>query len=226
MIVLSEETTDDVKKDMFERINLGSDILKPMEKRKGIYKGLFLDFIYGYCSSNEKFINLVQLDKWLSKRQEREELLLRFFAFSENNIYEKGINDGVANYLDCFVERKNEELGKLSEPERIKEIERLNNKINKVVSFVESSFPFGFRHTHNPQTKRSVFEAISIGVLVYLESDTNSSKKIFNKNLIEEELKSPEFKKFTHVANELHKKQKLSGRVNYIRSMLHKLGDA
>jgi hypothetical protein len=59
-----------------------------------------------------------------------------------------------------------------------------------------------------------------------LESDTNSSKKIFNKNLIEEELKSPEFKKFTHVANELHKKQKLSGRVNYIRSMLHKLGDA
>ena len=32
MIVLTEEATDDVKKDMFERINRGSDLLKPMEK--------------------------------------------------------------------------------------------------------------------------------------------------------------------------------------------------
>ena len=32
VIVLSEETTEDVKKDMFERINRGSDLLKAMEK--------------------------------------------------------------------------------------------------------------------------------------------------------------------------------------------------
>jgi hypothetical protein len=34
MIVLSEDADDSVKKDMFERINRGSDLLKPMEKRK------------------------------------------------------------------------------------------------------------------------------------------------------------------------------------------------
>ena len=48
MIVLTEEATDEVKKDMFERINRGSDLLKPMEKRKGIYPGPFNTFIYQF----------------------------------------------------------------------------------------------------------------------------------------------------------------------------------
>lgn len=37
MITLSEHTSDETKNDIFERINRGSDLLKDMEKRKGIY---------------------------------------------------------------------------------------------------------------------------------------------------------------------------------------------
>lgn len=70
IIVLSEETTDDVKTDMFERINRGSDLLKPMEKRKGIYPGVFTTFIYDYCAKETTFKRLVLLDKWLIKRQD------------------------------------------------------------------------------------------------------------------------------------------------------------
>ncbi|MCO2170819.1 DUF262 domain-containing protein, partial [Pseudomonas aeruginosa] len=65
LIILSEETTDDVKKDMFERINRGSDLLKPMEKRKGIYTGKFTSFIYNYVESDNNFKELVKVDKWL-----------------------------------------------------------------------------------------------------------------------------------------------------------------
>ncbi len=43
MIVLSERTTDETKNDIFERINRGSDLLKDMEYRKGIYTGKFND---------------------------------------------------------------------------------------------------------------------------------------------------------------------------------------
>ena len=32
MIVLSEDADEEVKRDMFERINRGSDLLQPMEK--------------------------------------------------------------------------------------------------------------------------------------------------------------------------------------------------
>lgn len=87
IIVLSEETTEEAKKDMFERINRGSDLLKPMEKRKGIYTGSFCSFIYDYCRSSDTFQELVKVDKWLVNRQEREELLLRFFAITDSKSY-------------------------------------------------------------------------------------------------------------------------------------------
>lgn len=219
IIVLSEETTDDIKKDMFERINNGSDLLKPMEKRKGIYIGDFITFIYSYCASNKKFQELTPIDRWLEKRQEREELLLRFFALSENNAYEKGADLGISALLDKYLEQKNKELEKLSPEQVVKELEKYRNKIDEVVSFVDNYFPFGFRHAHNPQTKRSVFEAISVGVSRYL-ADKGIANRVVSKSEIQEKLKSAEFKSNTHLANELHKKAKLRGRVNFIYNTL------
>jgi uncharacterized protein with ParB-like and HNH nuclease domain len=221
IIVLSEETSDDVKKDMFERINRGSDLLKPMEKRKGIYKGIFNKFIYNYCDKNKKFEQLVKVDTWLEKRQEREELLLRFFAFSENNIYERGIETSVTNYLDEFLDKKNKYLEKLDPSAQNDEIKKYEDKINWVVDFVEKNFPYGFRHKHNPQTKRSIFEAISLGVWL-INENKQPLKGYITQDYIKEKLDDNEFKKFTHVPNQLHKKKMLSGRVNYIYNMLKK----
>lgn len=228
LIVLSEETTDDIKKDMFERINLGSDILKPMEKRNGIYPGPFRDFIYDFCKTNEDFRSLLLLDKWLEKRQEREELLLRFFALSDNNSFERGISVGLSSYLDSYISKKNLELSQLTPELLTQEISRLSSKICKTIQFVKNVFPFGFRHAHNPQTKRSVFEAIAIGSHIFLESQPESDVTAidynkFDKNLIGEKLKEQNFKKFTHVASELHQRAKLAGRVNYIAKMLESM---
>ncbi|WP_084676949.1 DUF262 domain-containing protein [Massilia niastensis] len=226
LIVLSEETADDVKKDMFERINRGSDLLKPMEKRKGIYIGPFNEFLYDYCKTEEKFSNLTLIDKWLEKRQEREELLLRFFAISENDMHQKGISgSGIAGYLDAYLDKKNRELEDLDETGREIEMSKHARKINAVVDFVDKCFPYGFRHTRNPQTKRSVFEAISVGVWRYLESVNHKPDfEKFKPETIEKYLKDGEFKKFTHVANELHQKTRLKGRVDFIFDMLIELG--
>nr|WP_012660675.1 DUF262 domain-containing protein [Pedobacter sp. BG5]ACM47727.1 hypothetical protein [Pedobacter sp. BG5] len=89
MIVLSEDADDEVKRDMFERINRGSDLLKPMEKRKGDKTGLFTQFIYERCSKNPLLEKLAPIDKWLRNRQEKEELILRYFALSDKNNYSK-----------------------------------------------------------------------------------------------------------------------------------------
>ncbi len=214
IIVLSEETTDNVKKDMFERINRGSDLLKPMEKRRGIYAGKFTEFVDGYCRENEKYSRLVQIDKWLEKRKEREELLLRFFAITDTKIYEKGINGGITNFLDDYLEQKNRELAELSPEQLERELGRYRERINKVLDYVDKNFPYGFRHKQNPQTKRSVFEAISVGV--WKAIDEKKLVGSLDKERIKDCLDSPEFKQYTHVANELHRKQKLQGRIMYI----------
>ena len=57
MIVLSARTSERTKNEIFERINRGSDLLKDMEKRKGIYKGPFNDFIYK-TAKNEEYVKM------------------------------------------------------------------------------------------------------------------------------------------------------------------------
>lgn len=218
LIILSEETTDDVKKDMFERINRGSDLLKPMEKRKGIYTGIFTSFIYDYVESSEIFKELLLIDRWLENRQERQELLLRFFALSENDAYMQGVPGSLSDFLDRYIERKNNELSKLSQSEAQAEVKSFIDKIDSVNEVVKSIFPFGYRHKSNPQTKRSVFEAISIGTWKALQD--NKINTSLTPAEIADLLQNDEFKKNTHVPNQLHKKQKLTDRVNYIRNML------
>lgn len=222
LIVLSEETTDDVKKDMFERINRGSDLLKPMEKRKGIYMGAFTSFIYDFCAESTRYRDLVKLDKWLVKRQEYEELLLRFFAISDTGIYEKGINGGISGFLDEYLERKNKELEKLDSDVLEQTFNEYRERIDSVLIYVGKNFPYGFRHMQNPQTKRSVFEAISVGVWKALSE--NKALESLDKEQIRRCLRSPEFKQYTHVANELHKKQKLQGRIMYIYNLVSGIG--
>lgn len=215
IIVLSEETTDEVKMDMFERINRGSDLLKPMEKRKGIYVGPFSTFIYEYCSKNHKFKELIKLDKWLEKRQEYEELLLRFFAISDDRIFSTGLEKvGIAQYLDNYLQRKNSELLNMDNKEQEETIKEYSHRIDSVVDYVDRNFPFGFSHTSNPQTKRSVFEAISVGVWLALR-DNKASDNV-DRDELTELLNSNSLKRYTHTANETHKKKNLTGRIEVI----------
>lgn len=218
IIVLSEETTEEAKKDMFERINRGSDLLKPMEKRKGIYTGPFCSFIYEYCNANERFKSLILVDKWLEKRQEREELLLRFFAIIDKKVYLKGISGSVSGFLDEYLDEKNRELSSYDEKEQKNILLEYSNRIDAVVNYVDQFFPYGFRHAHNPQTKRSVFEAISVGV--WLALDENKELKDLTQEKIIDTFKSDGFRKYTHVASELHKKEKLKGRIEAIYQLV------
>lgn len=172
MIVLSEDADDGVKKDMFERINRGSDLLKPMEKRKGIYLGYFRDFIYDKCAKNKLFGELAPIDKWLENRQEKEELILRFFALSDSNRYKHfPSNKGISSFLDEYLDTMNKRIAKLSETERKKELDKYYEEFESVLDFVKKYSTLGFRRAYNPQTKRVIFEAISVGVIVALRKN-------------------------------------------------------
>ncbi len=218
IIVLSEETTEDAKKDMFERINRGSDLLKPMEKRKGIYTGKFCSFIYDYCQTSSSYKKLVLVDKWLEKRQEREELLLRFFAIVDKKSYIKGINGSISGFLDEYLNEKNKEFEKYNEHKVTAVLNDYKSRIDSVVEYVNNNFPYGFRHAYNPQTKRSVFEAISVGVWLALQE--NTQKNSLDKSDVIEVFNSEEFRRYTHVASELHKKEKLKGRIEMIYQLV------
>jgi hypothetical protein len=163
MVVLSDKTTESVKNDLFDRINRGSDLLLNMEKRKGIFKGEFNDFIYNECAKLPLLGKLAPLSKVVEKRQEHEELILRFFALIDNYPNYNTHYQGIGQYLDKYMEEKN--IG-FSQDEKEKKLQQLKNTLE----FVNNNFEFGFLKGHNQQgVSRVFFEALSVGVCLALE---------------------------------------------------------
>lgn len=215
MIVLSERTTDETKNDIFERINRGSDLLKDMEYRKGIYKGKFNDFLYK-LAQNDLYVELTPIAKWLVKRQEREELLLRFFAFSE---WYPSFSDssGISKQLDNYMKEKNETFNDTLEKEMIKQF-------NITMGFVEKCYPYGFaKNTKTKQVARPYFEALSVGAYLALKENPDL---IMSKDNAEKLLTDPDFIASVSGRYQTHRAKTIRTRIDYVKDGLRKYGNA
>jgi hypothetical protein len=73
IIVLSSEADEETRRDIFERINTGSDPLSDMEQRRGIMRGPFISFIEE-CAQDKYFIELAKISAASIKRREKEDL--------------------------------------------------------------------------------------------------------------------------------------------------------
>lgn len=165
MIVLSEKSDEDARYMLFERINSGSVLLEAMEKRKGSFKGLFTDFIYK-CSQNPLFIELTSFTPKTVKRGEPQELILRYFAYSQNlSDYHGYVNE----FLDAFNKRMNDGFDQ----------ETLETEFSSMLKFVKANFPNGFlKAGHHTSTPRVRFEAIAVGVTQALRINPNPRSDI------------------------------------------------
>jgi uncharacterized protein with ParB-like and HNH nuclease domain len=211
MIVLTDKASEQVRKDMFERINRGSDLLKDMEQRKALLQGKFTDFIYELCQDNAKLQKLAPIVKWLKKRQEHQELVLRYFAlFDTYNHYPS--NTGIAKFLDTYLQNKN---ASFTDREKIEK----NEQFNKMIDFVETNFEFGFAKSNVPQVSRIYFEAISVGVSLALKSKSDLST---NKEATKQWLKTPEFRLIISGKYETHKPIRINQRIDYVKNQLLK----
>ena len=216
MIVLSERTTDidktknEIKNEIFERINRGSYLLKDMEKRKGIYRGKFNNFIYEMAKT-KLYIELTPIAKWFQNRQEREELLLRYFAFLE--WYPKfRDNMGIARQLDEYMDNKNKEFDK---DEKMKNA--MENDFKKMVMFVKKALPYGFSKQGIHQVSRVYFEAISVGVTLALRKNPSiNPEKCGLQNVV----KSNEFLAIISGKYHTHKPKRILERIDYIKNHL------
>lgn len=161
MIVLTDKSDDDVRFMMFERINTGSDRLKDMEKRKGIFGGKFIDFVYNECSKNPLFVKNTAFTEKLQKRSEAQELITRFFAYSERYTQ---VKSGVDEFLNDFTREKNKKMNKAA----------MKADFEAMLKFIDKTFPYGFKKTPTSQkTPRVRFDSLSVGVHLALQQKPN-----------------------------------------------------
>ncbi len=201
VIILDSNTSDEVKNEMFDRINT-SNPLKDMELRRGSHAGLFNNLLREVGDLLKKNPKHCPIHYYFKKRQEEEELLLRFFAFSETFACGLSFTDtkdrkvskkdmGLSDFLTEFYKWQNTRLKELkedSEEEYSKEIERLKTNFTHVLNFVKQNFPNGFRKKRSKSVSRSMFEAISVGTHLALQEKKDLLSKKINIDWAEQSL--------------------------------------
>lgn len=209
MIVLSERTTDETKSDIFERINRGSDLLKDMEYRKGIYIGEFNNFLHE-LSKNTLYTRLTPIPQWLAKREEREELLLRFFAFSE--WYPKFSDSmGISKQLDNYMKEKNASFNNTMKQE-------MRKKFEVTMNFVDRCYPYGFaKNKIAHQVARPYFEALSVGAFLALKQNPTL---IVSRVDTEQLLTDVKFINSVSGRYQTHKAKTIKERIDYVKNGL------
>nr|WP_321302631.1 DUF262 domain-containing protein [Alcaligenes faecalis] len=211
-IVLSENTDMEARIDLFERINTGSKVANPTEIRKGVLRGGFMDLI-AELAACDRFKNLAPVSTKQEKEREREELVSRFFAYSDGL---EDYRDDVSPFLFRYIKKKNEEFenGGLV-------IDRYRQSFYKMIDFVERNFTIGFRKNANSKTTpRARFEAIAIGSYLALAEEPELR---VDQEVVDEIISSDDFKRIVR-SDGANAKKNLTGRIDFMKIALLERG--
>jgi hypothetical protein len=205
-IIELSNCTEATRRDLFERINTGSDELKDMEVRKGSKHGssTLYNEVIKVCANNLIFKEVVPLSPVKLKRGENLEFSLRFFAYLNN--YQE-FDHSVKEFLNNYLDSENDKTAA--------EIAEMNEVFNKTMVFAENYFPFGFKKsTGSKTTPRVRFEALSVGIALALQQEPN-----LEPSNISEWLLSDEFKALT-TGDASNSRPRVKARIEYVRDKL------
>lgn len=210
MIVLAETTTDEVKNDLFERINRGSDLLRNMEKRKGIYQGDFTKLIYALCKDNNLLAQLAPLAKSVKNRQEYEELALRFFALLDMYPSYPTKYRGIGVVLDEYLEKMNNTCTPTI-------LDAKKKRFMHMLNIVDKLFLNGFCKRPKQEVSRIFFEALSVGSYLAAQTrDISSLPKIDAGNW----LKDNHFRNLIAGKYRTHTPDKIRDRIDFVKDKI------
>ncbi len=162
-IVLNEHADEQARFDMFERINTGSKIANMAEVRRGALAGPFMNLVIA-LANDQSFTALAPVSKKGLDEREREELVARFFAYSDGL---EGYRDRPSEFIFNYVKKMNVKLG--AQPTLL---ESYRMRFLQTIEFISAVFPFGFRRSAKGKaTPRARFEAIAVGSRLALDAN-------------------------------------------------------
>lgn len=217
VILLENDTSTSTRTEMFNRINTGGSKANEAEVRRGSLPGLITDLVIE-LANNSQFIDMTPMSQDLVDKREREELVVRFLAYtsqyddtSENQMF-KGYRDRPREFIYSYLEEANKEAE--SNPQIV---DNLRLSFIETINFVQDVFPNGFQKaTMAKQIPRARYEAIAIGSALAIRSNRNL---LFSLPDVTGWLDSIDFISVT-TSDGANTKSKLFGRVRYVRDNL------
>ncbi|MCC2598211.1 DUF262 domain-containing protein [Sphingobacterium sp. FBM7-1] len=205
LYIINENTDEGIRADIFRRVNEGGEKLSFAEIRKGKFVGNdFYTFILEQSNSDEfnrLFVSGKETDKL---RGEKEELITRFYALSDNY---QNFDHSVRGFLDEYIIETNKVFSKKMKA-------TMKAELTKTLDFIDKNFPNGLRKSEKSKMiPRVRFEAISVGANLALR--LNPLLKVNNANW----LNSKEFKKLT-TSDGSNSKTRVAGRIEFVKNCL------
>ncbi|MGN1156525.1 MAG: DUF262 domain-containing protein, partial [Agathobacter sp.] len=200
IIVLSDDTSLEIRQEIFNRINTTGREANASEIRRGSFRGPFMDFLMA-CTKDPLFVEVCPISETMAKRYEQLELVIRFFAFLDH--YQE-FTHRVDSFLDEYIESTKDSFDQA----------KMKSEFDAMLRFVKEYFPYGFAKTAKAKsTPRVRFEAIAVGVALALREKPDLTPKSM------EWLESEEFLRHTttHASNS---PARVSGRILYVKGKL------
>lgn len=204
MIELTELCDEEARREIFDRLNTGGIKLTTMEQRQGTNDGPFLDLVNS-LSEDAKFREICPLNAARMRRAEYPELVLRYFAYSENYLeFDKSVDTFLTDYLN--------EKNRLYTQQQA---DTLTEQFVRMCQFVEHFFPNGFRKNATASTvPRIRFEAIAVGTTLALCQNPQLTPPS-----VDSWINSQEF--ITHTRSDAsNSRPKVKARIEYVRDKL------
>lgn len=202
LVVLEDGTTEEIRQELFHRINTQSVKARGSEVRRGSLKGAFLEFVKE-CAADPLFRKLCPISPAMLKRREDEELVTRYFCYSDRYMEFKHDVDA---FVDSYVEDNRDHFDRV----------RLESEFQGMLTFVSKYFPNGFAKAAGSKTTPRVrFEAISVGVTLA----QRINKDIIPSSMPAAWLEGKDFiaQTTTHASNS---GPRLRGRVEFVRDKI------
>lgn len=183
-ICILKDTHPQIKFDVFERLNTGSVKLSAQELRHGLYIGSLMKLIER-LSENHLFKSLTLTKN--DKRMKTDELILRFFAFSERwQNYSKPL----ANFLNIYCE-ENRHADEDKQNMLTSLFQKTLNTVNEVLG--DKAFKTYDENMKNAKFNAALFDAQMIAFMELapntedIERLKNHDMNTLNRNLISSE---------------------------------------
>ncbi|WP_055045353.1 DUF262 domain-containing protein [Devosia sp. A16] len=214
-IVLDTDTDPSTRAEMFARINRAGTAANEAEIRRGSLPGPMTDLIKELAESAEFAAATPISDKAVDQR-EREELVTRFFAYTDTSDAPDGrflgYRDRPKKFLYDYLKGANERA-----KQDASIIEQKRAEFFRVLDFVANTFPLGFRRNGSgPPVPRVRFEAIAVGSALALRQMPNLHVE---KETVARRMTESGFDKIV-VSDGANVRAKLEGRIDLAKNIL------
>lgn len=188
--VIKKDSHQDIKFDIFMRLNKGAVTLNYQELRNCLYRGKFNDTIKKLVNENKYFLKILKLkephDRFLDV-----EFIIRYFALTENLRYKdneyclENYKGRMVNYINEFMEQKKN----ISLEEAQKYAQKFNDTIEKVIKVFGEDKAFRDISIDSDKINKPLADIVLISFerigLKDLEVKSNEIKKILTSLLNE-----------------------------------------